>query len=123
MSVSGYQPPSRDVALARAAWLDEKSEGVGAFMGWSGLLIAMFLAAYILAVLGAPFLPIMAALQGAWPAQSQGTMTLLWWGSRKKENEATLLVHSKVHSARLWPLLGKVHPMGTQAGSQWRTSD
>ena len=28
-------------------------------MGWSGLLIAMFLAAYILAVLGAPFLPIM----------------------------------------------------------------
>ena len=33
MSVSGYRPPSGEVALARAAWLDEQSEGIGSFMG------------------------------------------------------------------------------------------
>ena len=49
-------------------------------MGWSGLFIAMFLAAYILAVLGAPFLPIMPgrAVLALLLLSGPGVAWLLW---------------------------------------------
>jgi hypothetical protein len=33
MAASGYQPPSREVALRREAWLDDPSEGVSGMLG------------------------------------------------------------------------------------------